>query len=125
MILDTNAISALLEDDEAIHARIATERTLYLPVIAIGEFRFGLLGSRLREQLTEKLTALIRDCVVFDVSEATTSHYADLRHALKIAGTPIPANDLWIAALARQHALPILSRDGHFDNVPGIERIAW
>ena len=67
MILDTNAISALLEDDEAIHARIATERTLYLPVIAIGEFRFGLLGSRLRERLTEKLAALIRDCVVLDV----------------------------------------------------------
>ena len=74
MILDTNAISALLEDDEAIHARIAAERTLYLPVIAIGEFRFGLLGSRLRERLTDKLAALIRDCVVFDVTEATTSH---------------------------------------------------
>ena len=125
MILDTNAISALLEDDEAVHARIAAERTLYLPVIAIGEFRFGLLGSRLRERLTEKLTALIRVCVVFEVNEAATSHYAELRHALKVAGTPIPANDLWIAALARQHALPILSRDGHFDNVPSIERIEW
>jgi predicted nucleic acid-binding protein len=90
-MLDTNAISALLEDDEALHARIDAERTLYLPVIAIGEFRFGLLGSRLWERLTEKLTALIRDCVIFDVSEATTSHYAELRHALKVAGTPIPA----------------------------------
>ena len=94
MILDTNAISALLEDNEAIHARIAAESTLYLPVIAIGEFRFGLLGSRLRERLTEKLAALIRDCVVLEVTEATTSHYAELRQALKVAGTPIPANDL-------------------------------
>ena len=125
MILDTNAISALLEDDEALHARIAAERTLYLPVIAIGEFRFGLLGSRLREPLAEKLAALVHDCVVLDVTETTTPHYAELRHALKVAGTPIPANDLWIASLARQHALPILNRDGHFDNVPGIERIAW
>lgn len=125
MILDTNAISALLEDDEALHARIAAERTLYLPVIAIGEFRFGLLGSRLRELLAEKLAALIRQSVIFDVTEATTQHYAELRQALKVAGTPIPANDLWIAASARQHALPILSRDGHFDHVPGIERIAW
>lgn len=114
-----------MEDDEALHARIAAERTLCLPVIAIGEFRFGLLGSRLRERLAEKVGALLRDCVVFDVTEAMTQHYAELRHALKVAGTPIPANDLWIAALARQHALPILSRDGHFDHVPGIERITW
>lgn len=79
----------------------------------------------MREPLADKLAALIRDCVVFDVTEATTQHYAELRHALKVAGTPVPANDLWIAALARQHALPILSRDGHFDHVSGIERITW
>ena len=125
MILDTNAISALFEDDEALHARIAHEGTLHLPVIAIGEFRFGLLGSRLRETLEEKLAALLRQCVVLDVNEATTTHYAELRRALKLAGTPIPANDLWIAALARQHAFPIVSRDAHFDEVPGVERIAW
>ena len=125
MILDTNAISALFEDDEALHARIAHEGTLHLPVIAIGEFRFGLLGSRLREMLEGKLAALIGRCVIFAVNEATTAHYAELRRALKLAGTPIPANDLWIAAIARQHDFPILSRDAHFDEVPGIERIAW
>ena len=125
MILGTNAISALLEDDEGLHARIAGENTLFLPVIAIGEFRFGLLASRLRESLSEKLAVLIRNTVQLDVTDATTPHYADLRQALKLAGTPIPANDLWIAALARQHAQPILSRDAHFDHVPGIDRIAW
>ncbi len=125
MILDTNAISALLEDDEALHARIAGENTLFVPVIAIGEFRFGLLASCLRESLSEKLAALIRNSAVLDVTDATTPHYADLRQALKVAGTPIPANDLWIAALARQHAQPILSRDAHFDHVSGIDRITW
>ena len=125
MILGTNAISALLEDDEGLHARIAGENTLFLPVIAIGEFRFGLLASRLRESLSEKLAVLIRNTVQLDVTDATTPHYADLRQALKLAGMPIPANDLWIAALARQHTQPILSRDAHFDHVPGIDRIAW
>jgi len=104
VILDTNAISALIEDDEALHARIASENTLFLPVIAIGELRFGLLGSRLRESLSEKLAALVRNATVLNVTDATTPHYADLRQALKGAGTPIPANDLWIAALARQSA---------------------
>lgn len=125
MILDTNPISALSEDDEALHARIAADPTLNLAVIAIGEFRFGLLGSRLREPLLEKLNALIRRSAVFEVTDATTQHYAELRQALNAAGTPIPANDLWIVALARQHAQSILSRDAYFDHVPSVERIAW
>jgi len=48
-----------------------------------------------------------------------------LRIELKRAGTPLPANDLWIAALAREHGLPIVSRDAHFDRVRGIQRLAW
>ncbi len=86
-------IAGLIEDDEALHARVAQEGMLHLPVIAIGEFRFGLLGSRLREALEARLASLLRQCVVFDVNEATTMHYAELRRALKLAGTPIPAND--------------------------------
>jgi tRNA(fMet)-specific endonuclease VapC len=51
--------------------------------------------------------------------------YARLRVALRRSGRPIPANDAWIAALALQHRLPILSRDEHFDVVAGIERRGW
>lgn len=55
----------------------------------------------------------------------TLPFYADVRMELKKAGTPIPANDVWIAALARQHGMPILSRDRHFDKVRGIARQDW
>lgn len=55
----------------------------------------------------------------------TTVAYAALRVSLKRAGRPIPANDAWIAALALQHRLPVLSRDEHFDAVPDLERTAW
>jgi predicted nucleic acid-binding protein len=44
---------------------------------------------------------------------------------LKQSGRPLPSNDLWIAALARQHRLPLLSRDGHFDFVSALQRIGW
>ena len=94
MILDTNAISALLEDDEALHARIAGESMLQLPVIAIGEFRFGLLGSRLREPLAEKLAALIRGSVVLEVTEVTTSITRSCGTRSRSPALPIPANDL-------------------------------
>jgi predicted nucleic acid-binding protein len=59
------------------------------------------------------------------VDEGTAEHYAEIRVELKRSGRPIPVNDLWIAALARQHALPLLSRDQHFEFVRGLERIGW
>ena len=62
---------------------------------------------------------------VLDVNSETARHYADVREELRRAKTPIPENDLWIAALARQHDLPVITRDAHFDNVPGIRRIGW
>ena len=59
------------------------------------------------------------------LNSATARHYADVRHELRLAGHPIPENDIWIAALARQHQLPIVSRDEHFDAVHGVRRIDW
>jgi tRNA(fMet)-specific endonuclease VapC len=59
------------------------------------------------------------------VTEETTVSYAALRVALKRSGRPIPANDAWIAALALQHRLPVLSRDQHFDSVPDLQRQSW
>ncbi len=55
----------------------------------------------------------------------TTTTYAALRVALKAAGKPIPANDAWIAALALEHRLSVLSRDAHFDFVEGVSRVDW
>lgn len=59
------------------------------------------------------------------VNEATSRHYAQIRLELKRAGRPIPVNDLWIAALCRQHGYDLLSRDRHFDAVAGLRRISW
>jgi predicted nucleic acid-binding protein len=59
------------------------------------------------------------------LTDATALAYARLRAALRRSGRPIPANDAWIAALALQHRLPVLSRDEHFDVVAGLERKGW
>jgi predicted nucleic acid-binding protein len=91
----------------------------------LGEYRYGLRQSRLRDILEEKLSALLSDVSVLAVEEDTTNHYADIRIELKTAGTPIPENDLWIAALVRQYRMPLLSRDAHFDCVPRLRRIGW
>lgn len=59
------------------------------------------------------------------IVEETANCYAQIRLELKRAGKPIPANDTWIAALARQHGLPVLTRDGHFDHMKGVSVITW
>ena len=125
MILDTNALSDFLKEDAALHRRISGAAAFCVPVIVLGEFRFGLAGSSKRAALTAKLDALVADTTVLAIDEPTTRVYATVRAELKAAGTPIPENDLWIAALVRQHALPLLSRDGHFDHVARLERVSW
>jgi predicted nucleic acid-binding protein len=62
---------------------------------------------------------------VLAVTDATAVAYATLRVELKRKGGPIPANDAWIAALALQHRMPVLSRDSHFDSVSGLRRATW
>jgi predicted nucleic acid-binding protein len=125
MILDTNALSAAADDDPAIAAILARADQIAIPVIVLGEYRYGIAQSRHRAAYEDWLTGLLRDCLVLDVNESTTHHYADVTLELKRTGKPIPTNDLWVAALCRQHSLPLLSRDRHFDVVAGTKRIAW
>jgi predicted nucleic acid-binding protein len=125
LILDTNALSAAAEDDPGILEVLAGAEQLALPVVVIGEYRFGIAQSRHRARYRRWLDGLIADCTVLEVSEETTHHYAAIGIELKQAGNPIPTNDLWIAALCRQHGLPLLSRDRHFDAVSGVQRLVW
>ena len=125
MILDTNAISAFFEDVSAVCLAVGGSEVLAVPSIVLGEYRFGLSGSRLRAELEAKLGRLERLADVLCVDAETARHYAAIRRELKGAGTPIPDNDLWIAALVRQHGLPLLSNDAHFDHVKDLTRIGW
>ena len=125
MILDTNALSAIADNDPHIIALLARTDVLAIPVIVLGEYRYGVAQSRNRGAYETWLHELINDCLVLDINELTTRRYAEINLELRRSGRPIPTNDLWIAALCRQHALPLVSRDRHFDLVPGNRRIEW
>ena len=125
MILDTNALSAFLAKAPAIEGILRRASAFCIPVIVLGEYRYGLRASKQQKILEEQLGALIVDAQVLTIDETTTRRYADVRSELKAAGTPIPENDIWIAALVRQHGLPLLTRDLHFDFVPGMTRVSW
>jgi tRNA(fMet)-specific endonuclease VapC len=125
VILDTNALSAWAEQNAEAMRRIEAQPFLCLPVIVLGEFRFGLRGSRKRSAIEPQLEFLEQTVRVLDITRETAAVYATVRFELKQRGKLIPENDVWISALARQHGLPILSQDVHFDAVPGIRRESW
>ena len=125
MIVDTNALSAAADADPAVVAILGRAEQMAIPVIVLGEYRYGIAQSRRRPSYESWLSGLLRDCLVLDVNEPTTQHYAQIVLELKRLGKPIPTNDLWIAALCRQHSLPLLSRDRHFDLVAGNKRMGW
>ena len=125
MILDTNAVSALADGSEALAAKLAGVARLALPVIVVGEFRFGIRRSRHRARYQSWLDRLEAVSRVLTVELETAAAYAEIRDELRRRGRPIPSNDTWIAALARQHGLPVVSRDPDFDQVDGLTRIGW
>ncbi|HEV8629849.1 MAG TPA: type II toxin-antitoxin system VapC family toxin [Thermoanaerobaculia bacterium] len=125
MILDTNALSAFVDGDAGVGEALRRELRAAVPVIVLGEFRHGIAESRHRAAYEAWLESHLPHFEILAVTEETAIAYAGLRMALRRSGRPIPANDAWIAALALQHRLPLLSRDEHFDVVAGIERKSW
>jgi tRNA(fMet)-specific endonuclease VapC len=125
VILDTNGLSALAEGESALEPILRKAERVAIPVIVLGEYRYGIGQSRDRKHYEQWLTESLPKFRILDVDERTTLSYTVVRTELKKAGTPIPSNDVWIAALCRQHSLPIVSRDRHFDAVLGIRRVEW
>lgn len=125
MILDTNGLSAVADGDRALEPILRKAVQVAIPVIVLGEYRYGISQSRDRDRYEQWLTEHLPKFRILDIDERTTISYAAVRMELKKAGTPIPSNDLWIAALCRQHSLPVVSRDRHFDAVSGLKRLHW
>ena len=125
MIVDTNALSAIADERDRIRELLGTAKGIAVPVIAIGEYRSGIARSREFLRYRQWLDEFLLASRVLDIDESTTHRYAEVSLELRKVGKPIPTNDIWIAALCRQHKLPLLSRDRHFDAVSGIQRIEW
>jgi tRNA(fMet)-specific endonuclease VapC len=125
LILDTNALSAIAEGNPEIVRRLSRAEHVVVPVVVLGEFRFGIAQSRQKGEYERWLNGFLSVSRVLEIDESTSVRYAELRLELKRAGAPIPSNDLWIAALCRQHRLPILTRDRHFDVVKDLVRMDW
>jgi tRNA(fMet)-specific endonuclease VapC len=118
--LDTNRYVDLCKGaDETVQMLEEAEEVL-MPFAVLGELRAGFVHGR-REAENERVLRrfLLKDGVrVLFADEQTTHHYASVFRQLRKQGTPIPTNDMWIAALVLQHNLVLHARDKHFDHLP-------
>lgn len=115
--LDSNAAIAVLNARPGTDAWLRTLTSVYLPVPALGELRFGALGSGRPAPNLARIETLVSQCQILEVRQETTRVYAELRLALKQRGKPIPENDIWIAAICVERNLPLATFDRHFGEV--------
>jgi predicted nucleic acid-binding protein len=120
LALDTNRYRDLCEGQPDVVRRLEVAETVLVPFVVLAELRAGFaVGSRGRENERVLRRFLGKPGVdTLFASDATTRAYADLYRQLRVQGTAIPTNDLWIAALVVEHELALYSRDRHFRHLP-------
>lgn len=125
LALDTNRYTDLCRGVASVVETIELAEEVWLPFIVLGELRAGFAvgsqGSR-NEAILHRLLLKSRVGVLY-ADEQTTHHYGAVYRQLRKQGTPIPTNDMWIAALVLQHSLVLLARDAHFDALPQLARM--
>ena len=124
ILLDTNRYRDFCEGSKEALDVLQRARRVYLPFVVLAELRAGFLCGTLARQNEKSLTVFLNSprVRVLLADEETTHHFARVFAQLRLQGTPIPVNDIWIAALAVQHDLLLFSRDRHFDCLPQVAR---
>jgi tRNA(fMet)-specific endonuclease VapC len=125
-LLDTNIIIGLFAQDNSIIDNIRSHsQLLSIPSIVIGELFYGAEQSSKRDFNVERIYSFAQDCLISECNFETAKHYASIKSHLKSICKPIPENDIWIAALARQHKQILVTRDKHFDNIENVTVERW
>lgn len=121
-LIDTNIYSRALKGDLEVVDVLRKLDRIGFAAISIGELLSGFKGGTRESQNREELNIFLDSArvVVHPVDAETAEFYASILDNLRKAGTPIPTNDIWIAALAFQHGYKIFTKDSHFDLIPGL-----
>jgi tRNA(fMet)-specific endonuclease VapC len=118
LALDSSlVVRHLRHGDPAIAARLKAANELYLPLVALGEMLYGIRRSGNDPCAVEQWRSFSQSVVLLLPDEATAASYAQLKEHLAAKGKPIPENDLWIAATAHSHDVPLYCKDAHFEEL--------
>lgn len=117
--LDTSGYSRFKRGDREVVDILTSAREVLIPVIVLGELRTGFRLGRHDERNEAELLRFLSNPVVriLDVDDEASSHYADIVAGLRRSGTPVPTNDIWIAALAAREGATVVTYDEHFGSI--------
>jgi tRNA(fMet)-specific endonuclease VapC len=123
--LDTNRYVDLCKGVVETIALLEQADAIMLPFVVLGELRAGFAHGRRQAENERGLRRFLmkEDVRVLFADDQTTHHYASVFRQLRRQGTPIPTNDMWLAALVLQHNLVLHGRDKHFDHLPQVVRV--
>jgi tRNA(fMet)-specific endonuclease VapC len=124
--LDTNRYRDLGEGDAGVRRLLEEAESVHIPFVVLGELRAGLsLGKKgpANERVLQRFLAKPGVEILYP-TDATPRSYASLYRQLREQGTPIPTNDLWIAALVVENDLSLCTRDGHFRYLPQLNLVS-
>jgi tRNA(fMet)-specific endonuclease VapC len=124
-LLDTNAIIALLNGDMALRELVAESPRLLLSIVVLGELYHGAQNSRLLEDNISRIENLISTSTLVHCDQGTAREYGVIKKYLRSKGRPLPENDIWLAALARQHGFVLMTRDRHFQEIDRLSVASW
>lgn len=125
VLLDTSVVIDHLRGKINIAEKMASADPLFLPLTALGELYKGVLKSTAPEKNRAQLETFLQTVAVLHPDAATALQYAQIATELERKGTPIPENDIWIAAVAMECSMPLAARDAHFENVDGLVLLNW
>lgn len=125
IVLDTSVAVAHLRGIQAVTLQLEQFDTLYLPLIVLGELLHGIRKSTRSQENLAGLRRWLRATTLISLTEATAEQYAVIKGDLARTGTPIPENDIWIAAHAKELGLSSATRDAHFERIEGLQILKW
>lgn len=125
VLLDTNIISAWLKGERSIADHIDSREKVYIPIIVVGEMHYGAQYSTDIKKNSKNIQKVTDRYEVLYVDNETALSYGVVKAELRKKGRPIPENDIWIAAIAKQHKLTLVTRDAHFGEVQGLGIEKW
>jgi tRNA(fMet)-specific endonuclease VapC len=124
-LLDTNIVIALFRMEQAVIEALGQADEVFIPVIVLGELYYGARKSAHPDENADRITDLGKTSSLLSVDEKTAELYGTVKNALRRSGTPIPENDIWVAAVAMQYRLTIVTRDDHFRKITGLLIVEW
>jgi len=124
-LLDTNVIIAMFAGEAAVKGNLAVADEVFVSSIVIGELCYGAQKSGRAKANLARIDEFAANNVVLGCDTDTARRYGEIKNALRAKGRPIPENDIWIAAIALQHDLTLVTRDTHFDEIENLRTTLW